>query len=139
LTGLTAIWAGLHLQLARIADCPDLAMTEGEARTFLQAWQNYLRHYSVAATQKTVDLVTACSVTIFMYVPRGVALSQRRRRGPGMARSTPGPAQVFQFRPNVGPAQPQPGPTVQAQPSPPPSAAEVPEDMTYEPQMEGTP
>lgn len=76
-------------------------MGEAEARSFLLGWQNYLRHYSIAATQKTVDLVTACGVTVFLYAPRIVAFNRRHDRprmghngGPPM-----GPAQVFQFHP----------------------------------------
>jgi hypothetical protein len=104
LTGLTAILAGLHLQMARITDCPALAMSEGEARQFLQAWQNYLRHLSIAASQKTIDLITACSVTIFLYVPRVVALRERRHAPP--PRQQEGPlAPVFHFVPATGPVR----------------------------------
>lgn len=75
-------------------------MTEAEAKSFLLAWQNYLRHFSIAATQRTVDLVTACGVTLFLYVPRGMALAERRRQGPPEPRTQPqGPAQVFRFTP----------------------------------------
>jgi hypothetical protein len=130
LTGLTAIWAGVHLQLARLADCPAIAMTEGEAKGFLIAWQNYLRHYSIAATQRTVDLVTACGVTLFLYVPRGMALAERRRHGiggnkpPREAREPSGPIPLFRFNPPPNGAQPPPG------------AASEPE--TYEPEMPAT-
>jgi hypothetical protein len=81
-------------------------MTENEAKQFMIAWQNYLRHFSIAATQRTVDLVTACGVTLFLYVPRGVALAERRRNGPvrGPREAPQGPAQVFRFYP---PGQPQ--------------------------------
>ena len=83
-------------------------MSENEAKQFLVAWQNYLRHLSVTATQKTVDLVTAVGVTMFIYVPRGMALSERRRRGhnPPMREAPQGPAQVFRFTPP--PMGPQP-------------------------------
>jgi hypothetical protein len=99
LTGLTAIYAGIHLQLARLADCPALAMPEAEAKQFLIAWQNYLRHYSISATQKTVDLITAVGVTLFVYTPRAVALSQRRRRGNQPPPQWQTSAQVFEFTP----------------------------------------
>ena len=84
-------------------------MTESEAKSFLLAWQNYLRHFSIAATQRTVDLVTACGVTLFLYVPRGMALAERKRAGPPQPRQQPqGPAQVFRFTPP--PITPQPAP-----------------------------
>ena len=82
-------------------------MSEAEAKSFLQAWQNYLRHYSVTATQKTVDLLTAVGVTVFIYVPRGVALAERKKQG----QRPPQPqAQVFRFHtaPPPQPVQPQP-------------------------------
>jgi hypothetical protein len=103
LTSFTAIWAGVHLQLARIADTPELAMSEAEARQFLVAWQNYLRHHSVAATQRTIDLMTAVGITAFIYAPRVVAVmpSRRRRRAEAAARAgqQEGPRNVFAFAP----------------------------------------
>lgn len=70
-------------------------MTEGEAKGFMQAWQNYLRHFSIPATQKTVDLMTAVGVTCFIYTPRVAAVVQRRRDGP------PAPAQPRPMQENV--------------------------------------
>jgi hypothetical protein len=102
---MASIWAGCHIQLARLADCPELAMGEDEARDFLKAWQNYLRHLSIEASQKTVDLVTACGATIFCYAPRIVALSKKGQRPP-QQRPPAGPARIFEFRPN-GAAQPE--------------------------------
>jgi hypothetical protein len=95
------------MQFARLADCPAIAMTEAEAKTFLQAWQNYLRHYSVTATQRTIDLVTACGVTLFIYVPRGMALAERKRQGNRPQQPQP-QAQVFRFHTAPQPVQPQP-------------------------------
>lgn len=90
-------------------------MTEAEARQFLIAWQNYLRHLSVSASQKTVDLVTAVGVTVFLYVPRGMAFAERRKGPP----APPQQAQVFRFHPA---------------PAPVPEAPEAPEiDVTAEP------
>lgn len=79
-------------------------MDENEAREFLTAWQNYLRHLAIEATQQTIDLVTAVGVTVFCYTPRIIAL---QRRGKEKGHQAPGPraaAQVFAFRP------PQPSP-----------------------------
>jgi hypothetical protein len=127
LTGLAGVWAGLHVQLARLADTPELAMTEADAKTFMVAWQNYLRHYSIAATQKTVDLITAVSVTAFMYAPRAVAVRRRMSRRPGRsglhpspeaAQDSPaGPAQIFAFHPpGAAAAGPGMGPIIDVPP-----------------------
>ena len=87
-------------------------MAEPEAKQFLAAWQNYLRHHSIAATQKTVDLMTALSVTAFLYGPRLVAVTDRRRgrrqnRPAAQAPSgSPGyTAPIFRFVPPSGPVR----------------------------------
>src|SRR3954465_13331041 len=36
LTGLAGIWAMMHIQLARVTDIPELAMSETDAKTFFQ-------------------------------------------------------------------------------------------------------
>jgi hypothetical protein len=98
-------------------------MSEGEARQFLLSWQNYLRHYSVKATQKTIDLMTAVGVTGFLYVPRAVALRERKRQRAEPVQQSPfGPARVFQFHP---PAQ-QPQQQAAQQAPPPIQPVEVP-------------
>ena len=105
----------MHVQMARLADCPELAMSEGDAKTLMVAAQNVMRHYSITATQKAVDWMTFVSVASFMYAPRAVALRRRVQRRPGSPGSSPdnvseppaGPAQVFAFRqPQHGAAQP---------------------------------
>ncbi|HEY1410802.1 MAG TPA: hypothetical protein VGF36_01615 [Rhodopila sp.] len=100
----------MHVQLARLTDTPELAMSEADAKTLAGAAQNVLRHYSIAATQKAVDWITFGSVVSFMYVPRAAAVVQRRRHGPRSEpapQPRPGPSQIFQFRsPPAAPAQP---------------------------------
>jgi hypothetical protein len=94
------------LQLARITDTPQLAMTEGEAKGFMQAWQNYLRHFSIPATQRTVDLMTALGVTTFIYTPRIAAVVQRQRQGPpapAQPTARPAPENIFTFHPPEAP------------------------------------
>jgi hypothetical protein len=120
------------LQLARLADCPELAMDEQEAREFLAAWQNYLRHLSVEATQQTVDLITAVGVTVFVYTPRLVALNRRRRPGQRQQQPPRPPAQVFTFRPAQTPPPPwQPAETM------PPAGAPAAEAPVYEADLSG--
>lgn len=114
----------MHVQLARIADCPELAMSEGDARTLMASAQNVLRHYSIQATQRAVDWITFGSVAMFMYVPRAVALVQRRQQGnaPPPRPQWDGPAQVFQFTPPHAP-QHAPQPQQQPQQQQPPAAS----------------
>jgi hypothetical protein len=97
----------MHVQLARIADCPELAMSEGDAKTLMGAAQNVLRHYSIQATQRAVDWLTFGSVAAFMYVPRAAALAKRIRRPEPQPQQQWG--QVYQFvPPQPQPPQPQP-------------------------------
>ena len=111
----------MHVQLAKLTECPELAMTEGDAKTLAVAAQNVLRHYSIQSTQKTVDWITFGSVVAFMYTPRVVALRRRKRRPGGYQRQSspdtatppPGPAQIFEFRPPSGA-----GPVIDATPGP---------------------
>lgn len=76
-------------------------MTEGEAKGFMQAWQNYLRHFSIPATQRTADLITAMGVTMFIYTPRVAAVVKRQRQGPPPAAPVARPMQenIFTFHP----------------------------------------
>jgi hypothetical protein len=107
----------MHVQLARLADCPEIAMTEADAKTLMVSAQNVLRHYSIQATQKAVDIMTFASVATFMYAPRAVAFKRRRQRRSGRSSGAPpdgmatpaGPAHVvYPFRAAPGPDTPQP-------------------------------
>jgi hypothetical protein len=115
LSGLAGVWAVMHVQMARLADCPELAMTEADAKTLFGAAQNVLRHYSIQSTQKTIDWLTFGSVAVFMYTPRFVALSKRRRNKPPPRQPEyrSGPAQVFQFTPPSPPSQAQASPMIE--------------------------
>src|SRR4029077_9160444 len=72
LTGLAGVWSVMHVQLSRLADCPELAMSEQDAKVLMTAAQNVMRHYSIAASQKAIDWMTFASVASFMYAPRAV-------------------------------------------------------------------
>jgi hypothetical protein len=88
--------------MARLTGVQEWAKPEGEVRSLLQAWQNYLRHYSIAATQKTVDLITALGVTGFMYGPVAMAYSQKAKRDKAAQRPGNG-ATVYPFSVPAGP------------------------------------
>lgn len=105
------------MQLARLADCPALAMSQEESKALAGAAQNVLRHYSIEASQKAIDHLTLLGIIGFLYVPRGIALAQSRRAH----RQPPAPpqystGQVFQFHPPQPPNRPPPPPP---QPQPP--------------------
>lgn len=81
LTSLTGLFVGLHIALARAADMPELAIDEASAKGYLLAAQNVLRHYNVAATQKTLDWGAFMAATVGLYGPRIAAGMARRAAG----------------------------------------------------------
>jgi hypothetical protein len=102
-------------------------MSEADAKTFFNAAQNVMRHYSIATTQKAVDWMTFASVSAIMYAPRVVALQKRMQDGPRRPepQTAPMSATVFQFnppvserpvRPNGAAAQPQSEPVAAVEP-----------------------
>jgi hypothetical protein len=103
LTGLAGLFAGLHVQLAMLTECPGIAMTEADAKAYLNAWQNVLRHYSLEATQKAIDIFTLSSLTLVIYTPRLALGIKRYREGAPRQREAEyrsGPARIFQFGPS---------------------------------------
>jgi hypothetical protein len=66
---------------AMALDCPPLAMSEDDARSLSTAVSNVMRHYSIEATQKAIDIGVLVSTLGALYLPRGVALVTRMRRG----------------------------------------------------------
>ena len=95
MSAYTGLWIGLHLQLAQLTDTPELAITEADGKAFLGAVQNVARHYSIAATQKTLDWAALVFTAGFIYVPRIAAVAKRHRAPP--VRRQPA-AQVFPFQ-----------------------------------------
>lgn len=90
-----------------LLETPSLAITEGEAQAYGRAWGNVLRHYSITASQKAIDIATLMGLTGVLYVPRGIALSRRLKQGKPsqQTRRTAPMGQVFQFHtPNAAPA-----------------------------------
>ena len=97
LSAFVGVWVGLHLQVAKLSGNPELAISEADGKSFLTAAQNVLRHYPVVASQRAIDWAAFAFVTSFIYVPRAVAIAQRRQHGE-TRQDAPG-ATVFQFHP----------------------------------------
>lgn len=79
LSSLAGMLAGVHAMLAMAAHTPELEITEAEASQFMKAGQNVLRHYSVQATQKTIDWLAFVGVTVTIYGTRIAAVGFRKR------------------------------------------------------------
>jgi hypothetical protein len=94
------MFVGVHAMLALQLKTPELEVSEIEAREFAKAAQNVMRHYSVQATQKTIDWISFAGITAGIYGTRALAISNRRkeeRRGGHGERG-----QVLKFRPRGG-------------------------------------
>lgn len=86
---------GLHWQVARLSGNPELQISEADGKEWLLRCQNVMRHYPLTASQKAVDWAAFTFVTSFMYLPRIVAIQQRRAAA-AAAPEAPS-ATVFQF------------------------------------------
>lgn len=89
------MFAGLHVMLAA-RGAPELVITEQEAKDFMGAAQNVLRHYSVKTTQKTLDWLMFIGVAGGIYGPRLMAVSIRQAED---RRAKGGPARRGQVLP----------------------------------------
>lgn len=88
------MFIGVHAMLAAQTNTPELMLQEDEAKAFMKAAQNVMRHYSVAATQKTLDWISFAGVAGGMYGTRFFAISMRRK----MEAAERGGGEVLQFR-----------------------------------------
>ena len=64
--------------MAARTNIPELELSEEEGAQFTKAAQNVMRHYSVKATQKTLDTVAFFGVCAAIYAPRFAALKMRQ-------------------------------------------------------------
>jgi len=71
------MFIGVHMMMAHKLNTPELEITADEGLAFMAAAQNVLRHYSVEATQKTLDWIALAGIGGGMYLTRGVAISNR--------------------------------------------------------------
>ena len=64
--------------LAMQLQTPEIAIEESEGEQFMKAAQRVMRHYSVTATQKSLDAVALFGVALGMYGPRIAAIRFRK-------------------------------------------------------------
>lgn len=83
----------------------ELNLNEDEGKQYANAVQNVMRHYSVQATQKTIDWIALIGTLGLIYGPRAVAILNRQPPAPPKAKPR-GPADVVQLHPNA-PQRPQ--------------------------------
>lgn len=109
LSAYAGLWAGLHVQVAKLTATPELAITLDDSKAFLTAVQNVARHYPIVATQKALDWGALIITTSLIYTPRVIAIRQRLAAPPPPPQQPAAP--VFRFVP----------------PSPPPTQAQWPQ------------
>lgn len=68
----------------------------------MKAAQNVMRHYSVETTQKTMDWLSFVGVSAMIYVPRVVALTNRRKASRVVEAST-APQGPLDMQPGTAP------------------------------------
>jgi hypothetical protein len=73
------MFVGLHVLLAERTHTPEIAISDEEGHAMQVAAQNVLRHYSVAASQKTLDWIALWACAGGVYGPRVVAVAVRRQ------------------------------------------------------------
>jgi len=93
---MTGMFVGIHAMLAIQTNNPELMISDAEGKSFMNAAQNVMRHYSVETTQKTLDWIAFLGIGVGIYGTRVVAISNRRavEKTPGERRTQREPAQV---------------------------------------------
>lgn len=84
------------------ANAPEWEIGDDEQKAFTKAAENYMRHYSVETTQKTLDGLALGAVCVQVFGTRAMATAarlreQKRSPGQGAHDNRVGPAQVFPF------------------------------------------
>lgn len=97
------MFVGVHALLAAQTQTPELAITEDEGKAFTLAAQNVMRHYSVEATQQTLDWIALAGTCVAIYGTRVAAIQMRKRQERQQRR---GAGTVVPFS-TVAPVQPQ--------------------------------
>lgn len=72
------MFVGLHAMLAMATKTPEFELSEDEGKQFTTCAQNVMRHYSVTATQKTLDWIALVGCCAMIYGPRVAAISFRK-------------------------------------------------------------
>lgn len=73
------MFVGLHALLSEATRVPELAVSKEEGDAFMLAAKNVMRHYSVTATQKTIDWIAFTGTVGGIYGTRIASYSMRRR------------------------------------------------------------
>jgi hypothetical protein len=132
LSSFVGIWVGLHWQIAKLSDNPELQISENDAKEWLLRTQNVMRHYPLSASQKAIDWAAWTMVTSFMYVPRAAAIVARKNAPKGQPEPASAGATVFHFNQKAnGSARPD----ATDFPSPPPIPPTV-DSVVDEPELE---
>lgn len=92
------MFVGVHMMVAAKTNTPELAISLDEGLAFMGAAQNVMRHYSVEATQKTLDWIALAGIAGGMYLTRCVAISQRLAQEKAERQAAGGAGQVLKFR-----------------------------------------
>jgi hypothetical protein len=108
------MFVGLHVLLAERTQTPEIAISDEEGRAMQVAAQNVLRHYSVAASQKTLDWIALWACVGGVYGPRVVAIAVRRQSE--TAAKKPPRGQVIRLHKTNGEPPKSPGPVAPGYP-----------------------
>jgi hypothetical protein len=73
------MFIGLHTLAGQLI-APELEITEDEGKAFMDGAKNVMRHYSVTATQKTIDWIAFMGTCGSIYGTRAVAIAMRRKQ-----------------------------------------------------------
>jgi len=73
------MFVGIHALLAQNTKTPEIEITHDEGVEFMERAGNVMRHYAVQTTQKTMDWIAFVGVAAVMYIPRTIAISNRRQ------------------------------------------------------------
>lgn len=122
------MFVGVHVALAIRTNTPELMIEQDEAKAFMKAAQNVMRHYDVQTSQKALDWIALVGCCGSIYGTRAFAIAARRA---GERQAAAGDGNVLRW-----PVKPKPRPEpVHAAPEPVSPAANAPPD--YVPSVPG--
>ena len=80
IVGMAARIQGLHAIMAIVSGLPELAISESEARSLAVAVDGVCVEFGIAVTGKVAAILSLLAAMGMIYVPRGLAVAERRRR-----------------------------------------------------------
>jgi hypothetical protein len=75
---MVGMFVGVHTALAMRTGNPELMVEPEEAKAFMKAAQNVMRHYDVKTTQKTLDWIAFAGCCGSIYGTRAFAIAARK-------------------------------------------------------------